>query len=112
MNKPDRNEYTGISNKLFLDNELTLTEKGLLCQIASVPYGTVLTLADIKDFCNDSIWQINITIRSLIDRGKLQRDAVYGDDGHLLGHKYYVSYDSFEDAQDCFGFPAKGRNAQ
>ena len=48
MNKPDRNEYTGISNKLFLDNELTLTEKGLLCQIASVPYGTVLTLADIR----------------------------------------------------------------
>ena len=33
MNKPDRNEYTGISNKLFLDNELTLTEKGLLCQL-------------------------------------------------------------------------------
>ena len=112
MNKPDRNEYTGISNKLFLDNELTLTEKGLLCQIASVPYGTVLTLADIKDFCNNSIWQINIAIRSLIDRGKLQRDAVYGDDGCLLGQKYYVSYDSFEDAQDCFGFPAKGRSAQ
>lgn len=112
MNKPKRDEYTGISNKLFLDNELTLSEKGLLCQIASVPYGTMLTLADITDFCNNTTWQINIAIRSLIDRGKLQRDAVYDDDDRLLGYRYYVPYDSFEDAQDCFGFPAKGRSAQ
>lgn len=112
MKKPKRNEYTGISNKLFIDNELTLTEKGLLCQLASVPYGTTLTTADIKEFCNTSEWQINFIIRNLIDKGKLQRDAVYDDDECLLGYRYYVPYDSFEDAQDCFGFPAIGRSAQ
>ena len=77
------NKCTVISNDVFTDNTLSLSAKGLLCQMLSLQDGLDISEEKLSAFFNDSRAAIKDALNELEQAGYLKHTVERTDDGKM-----------------------------
>ncbi len=84
-------EFTVISNKAILDNDLPNCGKGMLSVLLALPDDWHFTIAGLQAICSDGQVKISNTLKILEEHGYLRRVKNFTADGRFAKWDYYFS---------------------
>lgn len=90
LRKNKKNNYTVIDNHVFMNKELSLKAKGLLCQMLSLPDNWNYSLEGLVTLSSDGISSVRAALKELENHMYFKRRRLY-EDGKLAGVEYIVS---------------------
>lgn len=90
LRKNIKNRYTVIDNNIFLNRELSLKAKGLLCQMLSLPDNWDYSLEGLVTLSIDGISSVRSALKELENQMYFKRHRLY-ENGKLAGVEYIVS---------------------
>ena len=73
--------YTVVSQNIMRDNNLSLTERGMLLTLLSLSDNWNLTIKGLSQILPDGKEKISKTLNSLIEKGYVTREQARGDKG-------------------------------
>ena len=76
-------QYTIVSQRIMKDKNLSLTERGMLLTLLSLPDNWHLTIAGLSQILPDGKEKIAKTLNSLIEKGYVTREQSRGDKGQF-----------------------------
>ena len=76
-------QYTMVSQRIMKDKSLSLTERGMLLTLLSLPDNWHLTIAGLSQILPDGKEKIAKTLNSLIEKGYVTREQNRGDRGQF-----------------------------
>lgn len=87
--------FTIINNSIFMDKNLSLKAKGLLCQLLSLPDNWSFSEMGLTKIVNDGRASIRSAIKELEDNKYLHRERTR-EGGKLKGTIYHIYETPFE----------------
>ena len=114
LRKAKRDRYTVIDNAVFMDNELSLKAKGLLCQMLSLPDGWSFSIEGLTKLSRDGKASVTSALDELESAGYFKREQIRGG-GKFAGVEYIVSETKFGSPLSDFPstvFPISGNPPQ
>lgn len=90
LRKNKKNNYTVIDNHVFMNKELSLKAKGLLCQMLSLPDNWNYSLEGLVTLSSDGISSVRAALKELENHMYFKRRRLY-EDGKLSGVEYIIS---------------------
>ena len=76
-------QYTMVSQRIMKDKSLSLTERGMLLTLLSLPDNWHLTIAGLSQILPDGKEKIAKTLNNLIEKGYVTREQNRGDKGQF-----------------------------
>lgn len=90
LRKNKSTNYTVIDNNVFLNADLSLKAKGLLCQMLSLPDDWEYSLNGLVALSTDGIASVRATLSELENHNYFRRERVYTN-GKISGVEYIIS---------------------
>lgn len=94
-------DYTVMSNYHLRDDSLSLTAKGLLSQMLSLPENWDYTLAGLAQINKEGKSAIRSAVNELEQAGYIKRRRVKGKDGKFSGNEYIIHEMPVADSPSC-----------
>lgn len=88
--KGSKKNYTVIDNTVFKDTRLSLKDKGLFCQMISLPDNWNFSIKGITALCDDGKDSIRAGMENLEKYGYLTRKQARDKGGSFSGYDYYI----------------------
>ena len=88
--KGNKKNFTVIDNTIFKDTRLSLKDKGLFCQMISLPDNWNFSIKGITALCDDGKDSIRAGMENLEKYGYLTRKQARDEGGSFSGYDYYI----------------------
>ena len=96
LRKNKKERYTVIDNAVFLDKELSLKAKGILCQMLSLPNEWSFSIEGLTALAKDGKASVMSALNELEEAGYFRREQLK-EDGRFAGVEYIVSETKMSD---------------
>lgn len=82
-------DFTVIDNGIFRDSELSLSERGFLCTVMSLPDGWDFSTSGMADVLHESLGTIKAVINRLVSHGYCKKGRIFDPKtGRIVGYEY------------------------
>ena len=82
-------DYTVIDNGIFKDSDLTLSEKGFLCTVMSLPDDWEFSTSGMAEILHESLPTVKAVINRLVAHGYCKKGRIYHPKtGKIVGYEY------------------------